>query len=137
MVARKEELRCTKNCGAGYPQFCGTARVSENWIVDAGGNWEETTGTEEVISDPDRFTCANCGADAEWRDVPDKPRAVPASQMKVWLVLLGDEETYDVASTCTLVEVPENKLPDIQNNPKLLRDPESQGWRTKPLEESL
>jgi hypothetical protein len=130
----KQELYCTKRCETSSlnPKFSGTARISETWICNQDGDWEETADSEN-ISSPDSYTCAHCGAVAAWRAAPDKPKTAPLPD-KVWIIVLGDGETWDSANVCELIQVPANRLKELQNDSKLLREAESFGWKIKPVD---
>lgn len=65
---------CPKNIK--HNRFFATAHVTENWLVDAEGNFIEVSDSSdcEVTHEPDErdvWTCAECGAEAV-RSVPKK-----------------------------------------------------------------
>lgn len=45
-------------------QFQGTATVTQDWIVDARGNFLEEITTVDVTHDPDTYRCDVCGEEA-------------------------------------------------------------------------
>lgn len=58
-------LACPKD--PTHVRFRAQATVVENWIVDPEGNYVESTGTGDVVDDPDLneySVCNECGADA-------------------------------------------------------------------------
>jgi hypothetical protein len=57
-----ERLVCEKRCGS--TRFHGSAHIVDNWVVDESGSWIESTGTGDVVSEPDSFEC-ECGANAD------------------------------------------------------------------------
>lgn len=57
-----------------HQEFITTAHVSEEWKVDAKGNWIETLEGIEIIHGPDPdndWTCAICGAQAKILTIPE------------------------------------------------------------------
>ena len=62
------KLTCPKN--AKHKKFYVTAHVCEEWVVDAGGNWESTveSGGGDIVHRPDSqdlYSCRDCGTEAK------------------------------------------------------------------------
>jgi len=76
MALHRELLRraayCPERCEDG--KFYFTAHVTQEWIIDEFGNFEESVvGAEEVTHGPtstDYWSCTTCGAEAKFREVP-------------------------------------------------------------------
>jgi len=51
---------CSKN--SGHKEFYTNATVSETWLVDASGNWQDTIEDGEVIDSPSSGNLWSCAA---------------------------------------------------------------------------
>ena len=65
------EAYCPEGCEAG--KFYFTAHVTQEWVIDQCGNFEEcVSGAEEVTHGPtssEYWSCTTCGAQAKFREV--------------------------------------------------------------------
>ena len=63
----------TPGCDEG--RWITVAHVSEDWVVDANGNFQDNLGSIDVVSNPDpdnMWTCDTCGKEAVFKPVNGK-----------------------------------------------------------------